>query len=507
MIKQVGLAGSSAWLIEGPKRFVPGDDVWPLIEASLGSSGARTRLTSRDAVLTGPELLAGAATLCALPAGARIGVHVARSAAVVVAALAVWRRGSTYVPLASEHPDLRIAAMVKSSGLDAVVTDREAFELEGYERSSSCVVAGRKLFTLRRRGTSGRHGAACYVAHTSGTTGIPKGVIVGHRALLNRLASLSNLAAPGERDRILFKTSLAFDVHVWEFVLPLVSGGRMVVYPQERFFDLRAVAHLMVDEGVTIAGFVPSLLGPLLERVDFVERNHLRLLFCGGESWSAGLARRVAERMPSCVLRNSYGPAETTLAVANWLVPRTPRPDRIEIGAPFENSVFLVEEREQSGGRVIGPLSIGGAQVADGYTVPQAVDPFFGFALDGREVRFYRTGDLVELDTVCGSVVFKGRADQQVKISGVRIELEEVEAAILSLDEVEACAVVLLDRASPCLLATYKTSDVYLDPAKVRQRCCDVLPPTHVPAYFRVVEHYPLTPSGKIDRRAVARKV
>ena len=340
----------------------------------------------------------------------------------------------------------------------------------------------------------------CYVAHTSGTTGTPKAALIPHRALLNRIQAMRQLLMPAEADAILFKTSLAFDVHVWEFVLPLVAGCRLVIYPQERFFDLRAVGDLLVREGVTIAGFVPSLLQGLLERPDFVVRNRLRAMFCGGERWDPALARRFRERLPSCTLRNSYGPAETTLAVANWLVPRDAA--RIELGAPLANTIFMIEEISSANDVVIGVLCIGGAQVADGYLARSCPHPFFTCTVDGVPTAFYRSGDLVELDPRRGALIFRGRVDRQVKVNGVRVELEEVEAAILTLREIETCVVVTVSRNQDrCLLATFKTvGDVALDPAQLRKRCQDLLPATHVPAAFRQLDAYRLTINGKIDR-------
>ncbi len=501
--------GRQAWLLRGPDRELPSGDLWQAIASSLGADPSRPRVRSREHCLTGADLLDGVGRFALLPPGRWIGVHVARSVAMVQAVLAVWSRGSTYIPLPTELPATRLATMVEGCRPDAIVTDAD-MSLETYDRVAARVVAGRRLAILRRAARAaapidpaGR--PCCYVAHTSGSTGAPKAVRVSHRALINRLTAMRRLASPTDGDRVLFKTSLAFDVHVWEFAFPLVAGCLLVVHDQEPFFDLRSVARLIVDEGVTVAGFVPSLLGALLDRPDFASRARMRVMFCGGETWPAGLARRFHQQQPGCELRNSYGPAETTLAVANWLVPRDPVPTRIEIGAPIENAIFMVDEISREGDVVIGTLGIGGAPVADGYVATPVPDPFVEHVIDGRPVRFYRTGDLMELHVGTGAMLFRGRSDQQIKLNGVRIELGEVEAAIQSLDEVEACAVVLLDRTSaPCLLATYKTSaDRFLDPSRVRKRCAELLPSTHVPAYFRAVDRYALNSNGKIDRRRI----
>ncbi len=197
-------------------------------------------------------------------------------------------------------------------------------------------------------------------------------------------------------------------------------------------------------------------------------------------------------------------PAETTLAVANWLVPCDPPPSGIELGVPLDNLLFLVEGARRDRDEATGTLAVGGAQVADGYLRPPVEDPFVRLPIDDRIVPFYRTGDLVTLDVGTGAMTFRGRLDQQVKISGVRIELGDVETVLLTIDEIEACAVVSIGHAMPRLVATFRTrSGRTLDPAAVRRRCADLLPPTHVPAQFRQVERYELNASGKIERSRI----
>ncbi len=507
------ISGQRAWLLRGPERQLSVEDVWHAIAASLRAGASSCRLRCDGRSISGGELLLGVEPFD-LPPGRRIGVHVARSAAMVQAVLAIWSRGSTYVPLATDLPAARLAAMVDACEPAAIITDQDPATFRHYRAVGSRRVFDRELFTLRRATSADGHDAleaagaprqgrpAAYLAHTSGTTGVPKGALISHRSLINRIEAMREMVAPSEADAILFKTSLAFDVHVWEFVLPLVAGCLLVVYPQHRFFDLRAVAELLVGQGVTIAGFVPSLLKSLLDRPEFIACNRLRVMFCGGERWDPALARRFRERLPSCVLRNSYGPAETTLAVANWLVPDHAAPGRIELGDPLANTVFMIEEVGFENDLVLGVLCIGGAQVADGYLSRPSPDPFFTSVVDEVAIRFYRSGDLVELDTRTGSLRFRGRVDQQVKVNGVRIELEEVEAAILRLHDIEACVVVVMTRNDErFLLATFKTvGNLALDASQLRRHCQDLLPATHLPAMFRQLDAYRLTISGKLDR-------
>lgn len=502
--------GDVAWILRGPAAPLPTGDVWDLIRASLERRTAAIVLSTETAALTGADLLHAVDGFPALPAGAFVGVHVSRSAALVIAALATWRCGSTYVPLATELPAARVAAMAANCRPAAIVTDGSDDVFEGYISTGRVEAFGRTLRVLAAvgggAGVRPTGSVPCYVAHTSGTSGTPKAVLVSQAALLNRTVALRGMIEPRDTDAVLFKTSLVFDVHVWEFVLPLAADCRLVVYEQERYFDLRRVGRLLVRERVTVAGFVPTLLNALLDRAEVTDASALRIVFCGGEAWGPALARKLRDRLPGCVLRNSYGPAETTLAVANWRVPDDEVPTRIELGPPLVNTVFMVEDADEPiDGRVVGSLAIGGRPVADGYLQPARPDPFFERMIGDVATRFYRTGDRVELDLATGALFFRGRQDGQLKLNGVRVEPEEIEAAVRTLDEVEESVVVLAPSgATSVLVATYRTrGNDRLDASRVRSRCEALLPPTHVPSLYRQVERYEATPSGKIDRRRV----
>jgi amino acid adenylation domain-containing protein len=509
--------GKPVWVRSGETQPLPRVSVWARIEASLLENPARPRMKCGGQAYCGTQILADMAALAVMPHGCRVGVHIGRSAAMVTAVLATWSRGSIYMPLPTDLPATRLSAMIEHCRPDIIISDAENFQAEFYRVVERRTVAGRMLKILAadagwlQSSEASSKKPGCYITHTSGSTGTPKAILVSDAALMNRLCALQSMVARTHTDCVLFKTSMAFDVHIWEFAFPLIAGAMLVIYEQERFFDLRNVARLIADEGVTICGFVPSLLSALLDRPDVTALHRLRLMFCGGEQWNTALARKHYEKLPGCLLRNSYGPAETTLAVANWPVPNwlisgEPAPDRIEIGPPLQNTIFTVTEIDRAGDMVTGLLGVGGAQVAEGY-LGAANDRFYESASFSPPCRFYDTGDVVSLNIHTGALVFQGRQDQQVKLHGVRIELGEIEAAIMSLEGVETCAVVLIESPEkPCLVATFKTSgDMFLDPASVRRRCAELLPATHVPAYFRKVDFYQLNASGKLDRAGLSR--
>jgi non-ribosomal peptide synthetase component F len=337
-------------------------------------------------------------------------------------------------------------------------------------------------------------------------------VQIPHEALTNRISGMMQVLGASEHDVFLYKTSSVFDVHVWEFVLPLVAGGVMVIHPQAPHFDLFEVARLMTTEGVTFVGFVPGLLTRLLDIDTFLVRNDIRAVLCGGEAWGPRLAAKFHSALPGRHLYNSYGPAETTISVANYPVPADPGLATIPLGCPMPNIYFLVHEREISAskpkGVVTGMLSIGGVQVGAGYVDHSRPEAFFTREIDGQHVRFYCTGDLVRLDTDTGLPTFVGREDTQIKINGVRIELQEIEAAIASIDAVENC-VALVNTSGPTqlLCAAFKTvNNEPLDVDLIRRVCRDMLPAALVPSRLRQIVEFPLSASGKIDRTSLLRQ-
>lgn len=500
-------------LIRGAPVPPAGHDVWAAIEASLAGAPDRPCIEGDDLALTRGEVHRAVGEVASqIPAGL-VGVNIARSPALVLLVLAIWRRGAVYMPLATELPRARLHAMAAGTRPDAILTADPDAAPPGYVPHATIRVAGAAVTLLRR--TDGGPAplaarpharAPCYVVHTSGTTGAPKPVLVSHQALLGRLAAVARLVAPTPDDAILFKSSLAFDVHLWEFALPLVAGCRLVIY-QRAAVDLAAIAELAVHARVTILGIVPALLAILLDHPVLLAGHRLRVVFCGGERWDTSLAARFHAAMPGVALHNSYGPAETTLAVANWRVP--PGAARIELGAPLGRNVFLIEDVEHEGGIALGSLAIGGEQVAEGYLLPDAGAAFTTREVDGETLRFYRTGDLVAWDAATGALVFRGRGDDQVKLNGVRIELGEIEAALRTHPAVAGAVALLVERGrTACILATVTTrGDDALDAAALRRHCETLLPRTHVPGVFRVADAFPLGVSGKLDREALRRGV
>ncbi len=505
-------AGPALWSSSGPDQEIQGDNIWKLVDRALRSDFENKLIKCDGLSITNGELYAAIEALPWKPSYRLVGIMMSRCISAVAATLAVWKNDAVYVPIAVEYPLVQMLAITENCGLDLIISDRllllPCYREVGCQSGVDGVVM-RFYERIMPAGTVTRdieHPGLCYIAHTSGSSGAPKGVRVTHSALLNRIAAMRQFLDVGPEDRFLYKIPTLFDVHIWEFVLPIVCGCMLVIYRETTRFCLLAVSELIIEERVSIVGFTPAMLCVLLKSQEFVEDNVLRVVICGGEAWAPQLASDVYARMPHVVLYNSYGPTETTMVVTNWRVPNRPGPQEISLGQPHANTTLVVEEHARimtsKGLQVTGELLVGGEQVALGYIGATASNPFSERSIGGRTLRFYATGDMVRLDVSTGNLCFQGRKDNQIKINGVRIELDEVENALRSIDVVNGCvAFVAESGGAGQLWAFFTTADdreVSID--HIRAECARQLSRFKIPSVLRHVQTLPVRENGKIDR-------
>ncbi|MFJ8430998.1 amino acid adenylation domain-containing protein [Kitasatospora sp. NPDC094019] len=487
------------------------------------------RLTYRE-LLRRADRLAGELTAAGIGRNDLVGLHLARTADLPAALLAVHAVGAGYLPLDPGYPAERLAFVLADSGAALLLADREpAPEVAAAARAvlrpggtptadgTESDTTGPGAEAASRAGADA--GRLAYVLYTSGSTGRPKGVEIGHRALVNLLTAFAARLGSGPRDVWLGLTSLSFDISALELLLPLTTGGRLVLAPDGLAVDGQGLRALVEREGVTHVQATPSgwrvLLGagPLPSGLTGL---------VGGEALPLPLARRL--RAGTDRLFNVYGPTETTVWSTCAELPADP--EAVRIGRPIANTRALVLDRRRRplpiG--VPGELHLGGDGLADGYlgraelTAERFVDDPFGAPGD----RLYRTGDLVAWSPD-GELEFLGRLDDQVKVRGHRIELGEVEAALLTHPAVaEAAAAVHRDEALPPgaepagaeapagdaepFVAGYLVPAPGQDapaPAELRAFLQRLLPGAAVPQRFLVLDRLPLTPNGKLDRRAL----
>nr|WP_280498748.1 non-ribosomal peptide synthetase [Nocardia cyriacigeorgica] len=352
-----------------------------------------------------------------------------------------------------------------------------------------------------------------YVLFTSGSTGRPKGVAMSHGAIVNRLRWMqSAYVAIDSTDALLQKTPATFDVSVPEFFWPLQVGARMVLAKPDGHRDPAYLADLMRRESITVAHFVPSMLAAFLAE-EPVEVPALRHIFCSGETLPAAIAHR-ARALTGARVHNMYGPTETAVEITAHEV--TDADDTVlPIGGPVWNSqAYVLDSRLRPvPAGVPGELYLAGAQLAHGYLGRPDLtgDRFVANPFGAPGSRMYRTGDLMSW-TADGELNFLGRTDFQVKVRGLRIELGEVEAALLALPAV-AQAVVLVrdDHGSGAQLVAYLVPEAAADTVtapstdieSIRAQLARVLPAYMIPTGFVVLDAFPVNASGKLDRKAL----
>ncbi|EXJ03500.1 peptide synthetase [Burkholderia pseudomallei MSHR6137] len=456
-----------------------------------------------------------------------------RGIEMVVGLLAILKAGGAYVPLDPSHPPERLRRMLDDTDPAAVLVDDigadalASFESHVAARSPR-VHLSRDIAQWRACSPANpptpRERAArrlAYVIYTSGSSGEPKGVMNEHRGVVNRLWWMQQTYALDERDAVLQKTPFSFDVSVWEFFWPLMSGARLVIAKPEGHKDPAYLSELIDRERVTTLHFVPSMLQAFLEDEGAARGcGSVKRVMCSGEALPPSLVKRFYRCLPDARLHNLYGPTEAAVDVTAWACDAEEGGASVPIGRPIANTrIYVLDEYGQPVPRgVAGELYIGGVQVARGYlnrpelTRERFVDD--PFVAGGR---LYKTGDLARWRTD-GSLEYLGRNDFQVKIRGFRIELGEIEAQLAKVAGVRE-TVVLAREAAPDTkrhaasnensasnsgekrLVAYYTGDA--DATALRAQAAQHLPSYMVPSAYVRLDAWPLTPNGKLDRHAL----
>ncbi|WP_437975236.1 non-ribosomal peptide synthase/polyketide synthase [Sorangium sp. So ce295] len=461
--------------------------------------------------------------LCALGVGpdVLVGVCAERSIELVIALLAVLKAGGAYVPLDPEYPADRLASMVSDARPRVILAQAH---LAGRLPASEARVVGLD----RAWGDDGLHGAEdlpsrarpenlAYCIFTSGSTGRPKGVVSSRAGLLNRLLWMQEAYGLTQGDRVLQKTPFSFDVSVWEFFWPLMTGAALVVARPGAHKDPRELGDVIERERVTTLHFVPSMLQAFVSSGELARCGSVRQVMCSGEALPKELVKQLAARHGARI-HNLYGPTEASIDVTSWECVDEGEARAIPIGRPIANTRIHVLDAALSPVPVgvAGELYIGGVGLARGYvgrpdlTAERFVPDPVGGA--GGE-RLYRTGDLARY-RADGVIEYVGRSDHQVKIRGFRIELGEIEARLLAQEGVaEAAVLAREDSPGQKRLCAYvvlrggagEGDAEALRPLRdaLRAGLLSELPEYMVPNQIVFLDRMPLTSSGKIDRKAL----
>ncbi|MEM7351562.1 MAG: amino acid adenylation domain-containing protein [Acidobacteriota bacterium] len=451
-----------------------------------------------------------------------VAVMMERSLELVVALFGVLKAGAAFVPLDPDYPRPRLEFMLADAGCRIVLTqERFRSALEQGPARPLCLDtswAGDATGSMASPPASVEGSQTAYVLYTSGSTGWPKGVMVPHVGIVNRLHWMQGIYPLGPGDRVLQKTPSSFDVSMWELFGPLIAGACLVLARPGGHRDSGYLARTITEHRVSALHFVPSMLRVFLEE-PALSIGHRPLVLCGGEALTPALARRFRQRIDGARLVNLYGPTEASVDATSWPCPTDLLTERVPIGRPVDNLHLYVLDRNLTPLTVGAPgeLHIAGVGLARGYlgrpglTASTFVPDAFAATdsiVSAAGARLYRTGDQVRL-LPGGEIEFLGRFDDQVKVRGFRIELEEIESVLGRHPQVRQAAVAVSptpDGASR-LVAYYVRRNGATDPLDntLRGYLRTELPEHLVPALYVTLDALPLTPSGKLDRRALPR--
>ena len=437
-----------------------------------------------------------------------VAIAAERSPQLLIGLLAIIKAGGAYVPLDPDYPAERLAYMLKDSAVQLLLTQTAVLE-KLPSADGVCVIAMDSLhlesWPTQAPGLHLHGDNLAYVIYTSGSTGQPKGVGNTHGALAERLQWMQATYQLNDTDVLMQKAPISFDVSVWECFWPLITGCRLVLAGPGEHRDPHRIAQLVQEHGVTTLHFVPPLLQLFIDEPLVPECTSLRRLFSGGEALPAELRNRVLAQLPAVQLHNRYGPTETAINVTHWHCTAEDG-ERSPIGRPLGNVICRVLDDHLNllPAGVPGELCIGGIGLARGYLgrAGLTAERFIADPLGEAGARLYRTGDRVRWNAD-GVLEYLGRLDQQVKLRGFRVEPEEIEARLLALDGI-AQAVVLVRNAT---LIGYYTASRALDEQDVKAALAAELPEYMVPAQLMRLDAMPLSPSGKLDRRALPEPV
>ncbi|MEE4000846.1 amino acid adenylation domain-containing protein [Tenacibaculum sp. FZY0031] len=440
-----------------------------------------------------------------------VGVYLDRELDLIPILYGILKAGAAYLPLDIKHPNERIVSIIEDSGLNLIITRNEY--VKGISEPSINIVNLEKdLQTIYEQNNSFENQSVpegmSYIIYTSGSTGKPKGVMISHQAVVNLLSAMNHKYPITEKDSYLLQTNYSFDVSISEIFGWYKGGGSLTILPRAESKEPAKIIKIIAEHKVTHINFGPSLFSVFLDEVENIGIENiksLKYIFLAGEALPVNLVERFNSLNTEIALENIYGPTEGTI-YSTWYSTENMKEGStsVSIGTPLFNvNVYVLDKQNtiQPIGTP-GELCISGKGLALGYlnrkdlTKERFVENPF---INGGQM--YKTGDLV-LWQQDGNIKFLGRIDDQVKIRGNRVELGEIEATLNTFPEVRQSLVLVKKQNGDEQLIAYIKGNL-IDVDKVKSNLTMKLPDYMIPESFVVLEEFPITVSGKIDKKAL----
>lgn len=483
--------------------------LWQLLQRQLAAGGHRMAIRFGDEMWSYDTLSARTAQLAdalrrhGVGEGDRVVLVLDRCLQLPALLYAILAVGASYVPVDPETPQARLDAIVGQTEPRLLVTDRDlviACDAVPCERLAALLA-----HPVNTRSILDFHGGGecAYIIFTSGTTGVPKGVVVGDDAIVNRLLWMQRAYPLADGDVVLHKTPYSFDVSVWEFFWPIIAGCGMVVAAPGAHLSPSTLSATIRECGVSVVHFVPSMLSEFLPEWRRHAHPSLRYVICSGEALPVALVEDFFEISPDCRLENLYGPTEAAVDVTAWSC--APGRREVPIGRPIDNIRMhvLSESLQVLPDGCVGELCISGVGLADGYWRQEEITRRAFLDHAGLGTRIYRTGDLARWD-LHGYLTYHGRIDHQVKLRGQRIELKDVEFHMSDCLDGRRCVALVADAGTDrAYLAAFVEGASGIDRDGLRVALEGRLPGYMIPRAIHVVASLPVTSNGKLDRAAL----
>ncbi len=433
-----------------------------------------------------------------------VGIMVNRSLEMIIGMLAVLKAGGAYIPIDPTYPKDRIEYMLKNSNSKLLLTQEHLHDITDFKNCVYIDLSNDSIYSLPNDNLNHTNTPEdlAYVIYTSGSTGLPKGVMLKQRNIVNFVYAIMKDFGFTYKDTIVSITTFSFDIFVLESLLPILNGLKTVITSEEEQTDIKMFNELCKKNNVTIFQTTPSRLQAMLAKensFDFIKK--LKYILIGGEPFPPALLKQLQESSKARIY-NMYGPTET--AVWSSLKDLT-NADKINIGKAISNTQLYILDKFNNPlpVGVPGELFIAGDGVCKGYynNLELTQKVFLNNPFVPNEL-MYKTGDLCML-LPNGEVEYLERVDNQIKIRGLRIELGEIESKILDYNGIEKVCVIKQTINNRDFISAYFTASKRINPSSLKKYLSNYLPKYMIPSYFTVLEKFPYTPNGKIDKKAL----